>query len=53
MNTAADAGQVAVTLDATSHWTLGADSHVTSFTGDLANVDTNGHHLWVNGKQVK
>ena len=45
-------GTVNVTLDDTSTWTLTADSYVTSFTGELANITANGYHLYVNGEQV-
>ncbi len=41
-------GTVAVKLDATSTWTLTADSYVTSFDGDVSNVITNGYTLYVN-----
>ncbi len=44
-----EAGTVSVTLDSTSTWTLTADSYVTSFTGDAANVISNGYTLYVNG----
>ncbi len=43
------AGTVNVTLDSTSTWTLTADSYVTSFSGDAANVKANGYTLYVNG----
>jgi hypothetical protein len=42
-------GTVDVTLDASSTWTLTGDSYVTSFTGDAANVISNGYTLYVNG----
>ena len=44
---------VAVSLDSSSKWTLTGDSYVTSFTGDLSNVNTNGYTLYVNGTAVK
>ena len=44
-----DVGAVNVTLDSSSTWTLTADSYVTSFTGDAANVISNGYTLYVNG----
>ncbi len=44
-----EAGAVSVTLDGTSTWTLTGDSYVTSFTGDAANVISNGYTLYVNG----
>jgi hypothetical protein len=43
------AASLSVTLDSTSTWTLTADSYVTSFNGDMKNVVTNGHTLYVNG----
>ena len=42
-------GTVNVSLDATSTWNLTADSYVTSFSGNAANVTANGHTLYVNG----
>ena len=44
-----EVGSVSVTLDSMSTWTLSADSYVTSFNGDAANVTANGHTLYVNG----
>lgn len=44
-----EVGTVAVTLDSTSTWTLSADSYVSSFNGNAANVTANGHTLYVNG----
>ena len=52
INTAGAAGTVSVIIDADSTWTLTGDSYVTSFDGDLTNVNTNGYHLYVNGEQV-
>jgi hypothetical protein len=43
---------LSVTIDATSAWTLTADSYITAFDGDLANVETNGFTLYVNGSPV-
>ena len=45
----ADVGTVSVTLDSTSTWTLTGDSYVTEFSGDAANVISNGYTLFVNG----
>jgi len=47
------ASSLVVTLDSSSTWTLTADSYVTAFNGSLSSVVTNGHHLYVNGVQVK
>jgi hypothetical protein len=43
------AASLSVALDATSTWTLSADSYVTAFNGSLKNVVANGHKLFVNG----
>lgn len=53
-NTAGDTvstkvGTVSVTLDSTSTWTLTADTYVTSFDGNAANIIANGYTLYVNG----
>ena len=45
----AEAGSVTVTLDASSTWSLTADSYVSAFHGDAANIRSNGHTLYVNG----
>ncbi len=45
-------GSVNVILDSSSTWTLTADTYITSFTGDIANVDTNGYTLYVNGEAL-
>ena len=42
-------GTVNVKLDDSSSWTLTADSYVTSFEGNAANVNGNGYTLYVNG----
>ena len=44
-----DVGAVSVMLDSSSTWTLTADSYVTEFQGDAANVVSNGYTLYVNG----
>lgn len=46
------AGTVDVAMDASSTWTLTADSYVSSFTGDTARVVANGYHLYVAGQAV-
>ena len=45
----ADTGTVSVTLDSSSTWTLTGDSYVTEFSGDAANVISNGFTLYVSG----
>ncbi len=48
-----EAAALSVTIDATSTWSLTADSYVTAFNGDLKNVETNGYSLYVDGVAVK
>lgn len=45
-------GNVNVTLDSTSKWTLTADTYITQFSGSTSNVITNGYTLYVNGVAV-
>lgn len=52
INKSGTAGSVSVTIDDNSTWTLTGDSYVTTFDGDLTNINTNGYHLYVNGEQV-
>ncbi len=47
-----EVGEVAVTLDSSSKWTLTADSYITSFDGDVSQIVSNGYKLYVNGKAV-
>ena len=44
-----EVGTVNVTLDGTSTWTLTGDTYITSFSGNAANVISNGYTLYVNG----
>lgn len=44
-----EVGNVSVTLDDNSTWTLTGDSYVTSFSGSASNVISNGYTLYVNG----
>ena len=44
-----EVGSVDVSLDSTSTWTLTQDTYVSSFSGNAANVISNGHTLYVNG----
>jgi hypothetical protein len=46
-------GTVEVSLDETSTWTLTADTYVTSFEGNAANVNGNGYTLYVNGEALE
>ena len=45
-------GTVSVSLDSTSTWTLTADTWISSFEGDAANVITNGYTLYVGGEAL-
>lgn len=47
-----EVGTVHVTLDASSTWTLTADTYITSFTGDPSRIVTNGFSLYVNGEKL-
>ena len=44
-----EVGTVDVTLDSTSTWVLTGDTYITSFTGEAANIVSNGYTLYVNG----
>ena len=48
-----ETGDVSVTIDNTSTWTLTADSYVTSFTGSADQIISNGHTLYVNGAALE
>ena len=51
INSDGDAGAVKVSLeDAT--WSLTADSYISEFEGDTAQIESNGYHLYVNGEQI-
>ena len=46
-------GTVNVTVDDTSVWTLTADTYISSFSGSLDQIVTNGYTLYVGGEAVK
>ena len=48
-----ETGKVDVTLDEGCTWNLTADTYITSFTGDASRIKSNGHCLYVNGKELK
>ena len=48
-----EVGNVSVTIDNSSTWTLTADTYITSFEGDVSNINTNGYTLYVNGTVLK
>ncbi|WP_026498783.1 hypothetical protein [Butyrivibrio sp. WCD2001] len=47
-----EVGEVNVSLDDNSTWTLTADTYITSFDGDVSNIVSNGYTLYVNGTAV-
>lgn len=47
-----ETGRVDVTLGDDCTWTLTADTHITSFTGDASQINSNGHRLYVNGEEM-
>jgi hypothetical protein len=49
----AELGSVSVTLDETSTWTLTADTWISEFSGNAANVIGNGYTLYVNGSVLE
>ena len=46
-------GTVSVILDDTSTWTLTADTYISEFSGNTANVVGNGYKLYVNGEALE
>ena len=52
INPSGAAGTVNVTLDSGCQWVLTGNSYVTSFTGDVSNIVTNGYALYVNGTAI-
>ena len=40
-------------LDDDCTWTLTADTYITSFKGEASHIKTNGHRLFVDGKEMK
>ncbi|MCM1161786.1 MAG: hypothetical protein NC412_11230 [Roseburia sp.] len=53
INPDSEGGMVKVSLEDDSVWTLTGDSYISSFDGKAANVDTNGYHLYVGGKEFE
>ncbi len=47
-----ETGKVDVTLGDGCTWTLTADTHITSLKGNASRIRSNGHHLYVNGKEM-
>ena len=48
-----EVGNVTVTLENTSTWTLTADTSISAFDGDAANVHANGYTLYVDGAALE
>ena len=48
-----ETGKVDVTLGDGCIWNLTADTHITSFTGNVSQIKSNSHHLYVNGKEMR
>ncbi len=52
INSDGTSGNVLLTMDAESIWTLTADSYLTSFEGNLHQIETNGYHLFIQDELV-
>jgi hypothetical protein len=52
INTSGAAGTVHVTLASGASWVLTGDSYITSFTGDVSQITTNGYSVFVNGTAI-
>lgn len=52
-NVSTETGTVNVTIGSDCLWTLTADTHITSLTGDASRIKRNGHQLFIGGKQIK
>ena len=48
-----ETGTVHVTLGDDCTWTLTADTYITSLKGDASRINSNGHRLFVDGKEAK
>ncbi len=53
VNPDGNSGKVGISLKDGSKWTLTADSFITSFDGELSDINTNGFKLYINGEEVK
>ncbi|NTV91101.1 MAG: hypothetical protein HGA22_12195 [Clostridiales bacterium] len=53
INTANSGGSISVNLDATSSWTLTADSYLSALTGSTDRIVTKGFKVYVDGTAVK
>lgn len=52
INTAGAAGDVTLTMDASSTWTLTGDSYLSAFEGDVSRIVTNGFAVYVAGQAI-
>ncbi len=52
VNSSGQAGTVSVTLGSDSKWILTGDSYISEFDGDVDNIETNGFHVYVDGKEL-
>ena len=52
INTSGAAGTVNVSLASGTTWVLTGDSYITSFSGDVSQITTNGYSVFVNGTAI-
>ncbi len=52
INTSGAAGTVNVSMASGTTWVLTGDSYITSFTGDVSQITTNGYTVYVNGTAI-
>ena len=52
INQSGTAGDVSVVLGSNCQWILTKDSYITSFTGDVSSIVTNGYTVFVNGTAI-
>ena len=45
-------GNISVSLDENSTWNLTSDCYISSFDGDISNINAGEFHLYVNGEMV-
>ena len=45
-------GNISVSLDENSTWNLTSDCYISSFNGDISNINAGEFHLYVNGEMV-
>ncbi|MEA5039900.1 MAG: hypothetical protein VB086_08680 [Clostridiaceae bacterium] len=52
INASGTAGAVSVTLQNGAKWSLTGDSYITSFSGDVSSIISNGYHVYVNDTAI-